>query len=168
MINHHIYSLIEPVDGKCEDTGEHIIVEFIHPINDVEYRVAVIGENEIPKMVRIIFQLETQEYDQQVIHEIKQFVFSILRMLWYRDFKVHPFTFSTNPKELLKPELSLIITPQEGALDKKLDVAQYAETYNSAWTSRSAFGLFTEGVQYDMPIYYKFLSMYRIVELGLK
>jgi len=165
--------LIEPIPELFEDSSESLPALLI-PIkgDNVSASLALfVDAAGQPRYVRMEFNgLEREEIPDEfspMLQTAKEHLLSVLRIVYNPDIQLFPYAlwyFVDQEQENYKwgVDISIAYGP------RVLDVERTRRVFAGTWRQREEFRLFTDGLDKRIPIQYRYLSLYKILELHFK
>jgi hypothetical protein len=165
----HYYVFFEPVLQRVRDNARVLCaVEDSVYVRGVQWRVALVtDELGAVKYLRIsIPGLKEDRFsddDTAVIQAVKEHMLSVLRITYAHDVVVFPrplWTFADDGAEWsLDVELTITSTPA------RLDATLTRHLFTSSFQHREEVRLLLDGTDERIPLQYRLLSLYRLLEL---
>jgi hypothetical protein len=164
------YYLFNPLKDHYEDKGDRTIVKIdIHGKKN-NYELALIGENNIPEMIRIAtYGLEDENLPDSAlatIQEIKEHFLSIFMINYDRELTFSKIVLWNYIDEEKPPELNIRIGTEN--TQGQVNPEQFTKEFSNFWNERHTVKLLSEAIDERLSLNYRFLSLYRILEIIYK
>lgn len=164
------YYFVEPLKEHYFDDGSTDLLEIEIEGSENDYKVALVGTDQTPEILRISFYNEQDEPINDIklnaIQMFKEHMLSILRVNSFPDLvfnKIHAWTFV---EEGVLPRLNFRM--KFGEHRGVFPSDNIENSFKSTWANRHLVKLLTEGNDENIPLYYRYLSFYRILEIIYK
>ncbi|WP_041275996.1 hypothetical protein [Desulfosporosinus acidiphilus] len=166
----YIYYFIEPIKEQYHDDGSTAFLEIDIPGTEYHYKASLLGTEDVPNMLRISISYVNEdkipEISLNAIQSIKEHMFSTLRIsydpsLQFSKISLWNFIDKGNP-----PGLSVKLQEKYNSVPVNREIIK--NNFTSTWENRYLIKLLTDGLNEDLPLYYRYLSFYRILEDSYK
>lgn len=165
------YWIFEPISGKLKDNTARIPA-FSIPTNfrNVEYEFALYcREDGSPEFARVrIPHLNSEEIPEDVLpllQILKEHLISTLRLTYREDIQIFPMTAWSFFDEGKEHEMGLEIELHDST---ELDVNFVKNFFSASMKYREEIRLLVDGIDARLPLQYRFLSYYKIIEEKFK
>jgi hypothetical protein len=165
------YYFIEPIKNIYKDFGDRDILKININGESNRYTLAIIGDNGIPEMIRISIHglRDASDIPQERLDSVQQIsnhMLAILRTSYDSQisfFKAQAWNFR---EEDQKPELNMRMELNRPNVPLSADYIE--SSFTSTWSNRYLINLLSEGLNERIPLYYRYLALYRILEMRFK
>jgi hypothetical protein len=161
----YMYYILSLKDGQYIDNGENVLCEFTVRKELNEYKVALLGKDNNIEMLRIgipgLIEDDIPEDSLNAIQEIKEHMFSIFNIIDKSMEMIRVWNFIEEGKP---PSLSMTIQDWTANIDYK----KVFELFSATWKNRVLIKLFYESIDERIPLNYRYLSLYRLLEMIYK
>lgn len=162
----YIYYFVEPIKEQYFDDGSKVILEFDIPGTEHNFSVALIGSDDVPEIMRISIKYVNEDKIPEItlnaIQMIKEHMVSTLRTSYDPSIGFNKFSAWNFIPQGQAPNLSIRMQMKHVRVPVNQQVIQ--NNFTSTWENRYLIKLLTEGLNEEFPLYYRFLSLYRILE----
>jgi len=109
---------------------------------------------------------ELEEWQLPVIHSVREHLLSVLRITFHANVMLfpHPIWFFVNDGETYRNGLDITITSEPATLR----VEETRDLMTASFEHREELRLFLDGGDVRIPLQYRFLSFYRLLEMLAK
>ncbi|MBI2170868.1 MAG: hypothetical protein HYU30_02440 [Chloroflexi bacterium] len=166
------YWLIEPIPHEFEDTSESIPA-FEIPIRfgTVTHTLALfVGDGGLPQYARLrLSNIETENIPEAILpmlQSVKEHLISVLRVTFDPQMTLFPYPFWTFIEEGKPNRTGLEIT--QFAQKVASDPERVKRVFVGSFSHREELRLFVDGLDQRLPLQYRYLSLYKILELEFK
>jgi hypothetical protein len=164
--------LIEPIRSNFSDSSESIPA-FEAPIvfNDKDYKLALfVDNNGLPEYARLtICGLQSNAIPQDIlplIQVVKEHLLSVLRVMYHPDANLFPRPIWTFIEENVPYKMGLEISQLTPAMT--FNPEKTHDLFVGSFPHREELRLFIDGQDSHIPLQYRYLSLYKILELHFK
>jgi len=164
------YFAIKPLKDHYIDDGHSAM--FNLDIDGVfhDYEIALLGTNGTPDLLRIAVKNLPDENIPETalvgIQMLKEHFISIYHLNYDREIELSFFTVWNFIDECNPPALNFRIG--FGVNKVEFNPEKFKNEFNNLWSERETIKLLTEGIDERLPLYYRYLSLYRILEMLYK
>lgn len=168
----HLYYAVEPLLPEYRDDG-NIRPLFTVPVKTPSktYEVALFGTDQHVYMIRIMVpdleegeEGQIPEADWRVVYALKEHMVSVLRITFDHDVSLYPRNFwnfiDMDGEPSLHIEIREVINP-----DYKLNGENIRNVFVNTSAARNEIKLFSDAQDERIPLQYRYLSLYKILEL---
>ncbi len=162
------YWLVEPANNGFLDTSDKQPA-FEIPIesNCGKYQFALfVSKKNIPEYGRLsIYNLNQEIIPEEIlpiIQEVKEHFLSILRITYNGEVTLFPFPLWTFVKDISSYSFGLDI---QNISYSKFDIERAKRLFIGSFEYRDELRLFIDGYDKRIPLQYRYLSLYKIIEL---
>lgn len=162
----YIYYLIDPIKEQYIDDGSTSFLEIDIPGTDHQYRASLIGADDVPDMLRISISYVEEDKIPEIclnaLQLIKEHMLSTLRISYDPGLQFHKLSAWNFIDEGKPPGFNIRMQQKFNRVPVNKEIIK--NNFTSTWENRYLIKLLTDGLNEDLPLYYRFLSFYRILE----
>lgn len=167
----HRYYFIEPVDAKYRDDKHHPpITTFTVVTTTKTYTMALFGRPDQLRMFRIgvpdVMEQQESEEDLRMIQLLKEHMAAILRLTYDKDIRLASRTVWAYQSPTAPYRFNLDIEPV--FISHPVNYDNIRNSFVSGFPLRHEVKLLTDALDENIPLQYRFLSLYKLLELRFK
>ena len=163
----YYYWLIEPLRSEYRDDSENEPASSVNIYDEHEtYTLSLfLDEQGEPYFARFTIPNLAKEcipeHLQPLLHEVKEHLISVLKVTWRGSASIFRFSIwhFQDPNEAFSMGWNL-----EEVTDSSFRVDQMKDVFVSTFSERHVLRLFVNGIDSGLPLQYRFLALYKIIE----
>lgn len=174
----NFYYVIEPAVGEYRDDDTH------KPVWTVPIAVRRKGSGDVVKTFSLsvfgdhnrifMFKVRVPEFDEanaekdlEIVQGVKETAIAVLRLTYDPQAEIHPLTFAADEED--EKPYSVGLKMQELLNENfRLHYENIRASFVNAWPMKYDIKLLSYGIHPTLPLEFRFLSLYKLLELNLK
>jgi hypothetical protein len=178
MRNRNFYYVVDPAVGEYRDDDTH------KPIWTVPINVSRKGSRDLAKVFSLsvfgepnrvfMFKIGVPEFDESnaekdldIVQRVKETIVAVLRLTYDPQAEIHPPVFAADEEDE-KPYNVALKMQQVLNENFKLNYENIRASFLNAWPMKYDIILFSYGTHPALPLEFRVLSLYKLLELNFK
>lgn len=168
----HYYFALDPIKSEYKDSNtKKPLIKISIDTKEKQCSICFYGEKEEIDFIKIIIpDCEDETFDDKsldLIQVLKEHALSVLRTTYDSTTSFYPISFWTFKDTKRKFNMCLSFSEHKN-LNFKINKENIQNVFISTYSSRNELKLLSDSMDKRIPLQYRYLSLYKIIELNFK